>query len=79
MIVAEANVPTSSASSLYERSPMTGLFALLLTSTTGAKFVLIPKTLNSLPIISPAACAYSTLPVAPKAIFPGKAVPEPRR
>ena len=78
-ISAEAIFPTISASSPYERNPITGLLALLLTSTTGANVVLIPKELNSLPIISPAILALFTSPVAPNAIFPGKAVPDPKR
>ena len=43
------------------------------------KVVLIPKELNSLPIISPAILALLTSPVAPNAMFPGKAVPDPKR
>ncbi len=63
-----------------ERTPITGLSGLLFTSTTGAKLKLIPRMRSSRAVTAALKRASSSLPVAPRAIFPGKRVtPSVRR
>ena len=64
---------------LKERTPMTGLPGLLLTSSTGLKFTLMPSDANSFPMIFPDLKAFLLLRDAPTAIFPGRFVPDSSR
>ncbi len=51
---------------------MTGLAALLFTSTTGAKICCTPSARASFAVSSPCRRARSGLPVAPTAMFHGR-------
>ena len=70
-IQAAASRLTSTGSFEKLRSPMTGLAGLLLTSSTGAKFQLIPSDLRPRATAAPTASARSASPLAPSAMAEG--------
>ena len=62
-------------SSENERTPMTGLAGLLLTSESGAKSMLNPSARISSPIILAVSSVRAVSPAAARAIFPEPVVP----
>ena len=62
---------TSRGFSPNERTAITGLAGLTLTSATGAKFQLMPIAVSSSPLIAAAVSASAWLRPAPSAMLPG--------